>query len=111
LSDDETAAAILAGRETPALTEREGALADWARNVVVAPGETTDADIARLRNLGLDDQTIFEATAFIALRLAFSTINGALGAAPDHQLANAAPRAIRAAVNYGRPPSAEPSRP
>ena len=111
LSDDETAAATLAGREAPALTEREAALANWARQVVAAPGETTDADVARLRNLGLDDQTIFEATAFIALRLAFSTINGALGAAPDRQLANAAPPPIRAAVSYGRPPSAEPSHP
>jgi uncharacterized peroxidase-related enzyme len=111
LTDDETAAAILAGRETPALTERESALADWARKVVVAPGETTETDVARLREVGLDDQTIFEATAYIALRLAFSTINGALGAAPDRQLANAAPPPIRAAVSYGRPPSAEPSRP
>jgi len=78
---------------------------------VAAPGETNEADVERLRSVGLDDQTIFEATAFIALRLAFSTINGALGAAPDRQLANAAPQLIRAAVVYGRPPSAEPSRP
>ena len=111
LTDDETAAATLAGREAPALTEREGALANWARQVVAAPGETSEADVERLRNVGLDDQTIFEATAFIALRLAFSTINGALGAAPDRQLANAVPPPIRAAVDYGRPPSAEPSRP
>jgi uncharacterized peroxidase-related enzyme len=111
LPDDETAAATLAGREAPALTERESALANWARQVVAAPGETNEADVERLRNVGLDDQTIFEATAFIALRLAFSTINGALGAAPDRQLAHAAPRPIRAAVDYGRPPSAEPSRP
>ena len=111
LTDDETAAATLAGREAPALTEREGALANWARQVVAAPGETNEADVERLRSVGLDDQTIFEATAFIALRLAFSTINGALGAAPDRQLANAAPQLIRAAVDYGRPPSAEPSRP
>ena len=77
----------------------------------MAPGETTDADVANLRHLGVDDQTIFEATAFIALRLAYSTINGALGAAPDRQLAEAAPPLIRAAVSYGRPPSAESSSP
>lgn len=111
LTDDETAAATLAGREAPGLTEREGALADWARQVVAAPGETNEADVEQLRSVGLDDQTIFEATAFVALRLAFSTINGALGAAPDRQLANAAPPLIRAAVDYGRPPSAEPSQP
>ena len=60
--------------------------------------------------MGLGDPEIFEATAFVAFRLAFSTVNGALGAAPDKQLADAAPEPVRAAVRYGRRPSAEPSR-
>jgi hypothetical protein len=65
------------------------------------------ADIERLRELGLGDREIFEATAFVAFRLAFSTINDALGAAPDKQLADIAPP--RAALDYGRPPSPAPS--
>jgi len=60
--------------------------------------------------VGLGDREIFEATAFIALRLAFSTINDALGAAPDKQLADAAPPLVRTAVSYGRSPSSSPSR-
>jgi hypothetical protein len=44
-------------------------------------------------------------TAFIDFRLAFSTINDALGAAPDLEVAAAAPEPVRAAVSYGRPPS------
>jgi hypothetical protein len=56
------------------------------------------------------DYEIFEATAFIAFRLAFSAINDALGAAPDKQLADAAPGPVRAAVSYGRPPFRAPSR-
>jgi hypothetical protein len=43
-------------------------------------------------------------TAFIDFRLAFSTINDALGAAPDLEVAAAAPEPVRAAVSYGRPP-------
>jgi hypothetical protein len=56
-----------------------------------------------LRQAGLSEQEIFEATALIAFRMAFSTINDALGARPDPQLADRAPRLVRDAVTYGRP--------
>lgn len=42
-------------------------------------------------------------TAFVALRVAFSSVNGALGARPDAPLRDAAPGAVRDAVVYGRP--------
>jgi uncharacterized peroxidase-related enzyme len=111
VSDDETAAQVLNGASAPGLSEREAALAAWARQLVKDPNATTESDIARLRELGLGDREIFEATAFIAFRLAFSTVNDALGAAPDKQLAEAVPEPVRAAVTYGRAPSPEPSRP
>jgi uncharacterized peroxidase-related enzyme len=82
LTDETTAAQVIAGAPAPALSEREAALADWARQVVRDPNATTERDIARLREVGLGDQEIFEATAFVAFRLAFSAINDALGAAP-----------------------------
>jgi len=63
----------------------------------------------QLREVGLGDREIFEATSFIAFRLAFSTVNDALGAAPDKQLVDEAPELVRAAVSYGRPPSPTPS--
>jgi uncharacterized peroxidase-related enzyme len=109
LSNDETAARVLAGAPAPALSEREVALAAWARQVVKDPNGTTKEDVERLRQIGLGDREIFDATAFIAFRLAFSTVNDALGAAPDKQLADAAPEAVRAAVSYGRVPASEPS--
>jgi uncharacterized peroxidase-related enzyme len=109
LSDDETAAQILSGDLAPALSKREAALREWARQVVADPNATTQADLAHLREAGLDDKEIFEATAFIAFRLAFSTVNDALGAAPDKQLADQAPDVIRAAVDYGRPPASAQS--
>jgi uncharacterized peroxidase-related enzyme len=110
LSDAETAAQVIAGAPAAGLSEREAALAAWAREVVRDPNGTTQADVARLREVGLGDREIFEATAFVGLRLAFSTINDALGAAPDRQLADEAPDPVRAAVTFGRAPSPEPSR-
>ena len=110
VSDEETAALVIAGEAAPGLNAREQALAAWARQVVRDPNATTGEDVERLRAVGLDEREIFEATAYIAFRLAFSTINDALGAAPDKQLAEAAPGPVRAAVRYGRPPAREASR-
>ncbi len=102
LVGDDAAARVIAGVPEPSLSERESALARWARQVVRDPNATTDGDVARLREVGLGDREIFEATAFIAFRLAFSTVNDALGAAPDKQLADAVTPAVRAAVDFGR---------
>ena len=102
MSDEETAAAVLRGDEA-ALSERETALADWSRRVVTDPNATTEADAQRLRDAGLSDREIFEATTLIAFRLAFSTVNDALGARPDAQLAEKAPKLVREAVTFGRP--------
>ena len=110
LSDPETAAQLIANEPTPALSEREQALARWTRRLVDDPNATTAADVERLRAVGLGDREIFEATAFVAFRLAFSTVNDALGAEPDRQLADAAPEPIRAAVGFGRPVATDPSR-
>ena len=102
LSDEATAAGVLQGSDS-GLSEREAALAGWSRQVVQDPNATTEAQVGRLRDAGLSDQEIFEATTWIAFRLAFSTINDALGARPDPQLAEKAPRLVREAVTYGRP--------
>jgi uncharacterized peroxidase-related enzyme len=111
LTEDETAAQIIADAPAPALSERESALAAWARKVVRDPNATTSDDVGHLREVGLGEREIFEATAFIAFRLAFSTVNAALGAAPDRQLADEAPEVVRAAVTFGRPPAQTPSSP
>jgi uncharacterized peroxidase-related enzyme len=105
LTDGETAAAVVSGREAAELSEREAALADWARQVVRDPNATKPADVDALRRAGLGDREIFEATLFVGLRLAFSSVNDALGTAPDRQLAAAAPEPLRVAVSYGRPPA------
>ncbi len=67
------------------------------------PNATTPADIQALRDAGLDDGQNFAITAFVAPRLAFSTINDSLGAQPDAQLARSLPLEMREAVTKGRP--------
>jgi uncharacterized peroxidase-related enzyme len=101
-SDAATAAGVLNGSDA-GLTDQEKALAAWARKVATDPNATTPADVQALRDSGLDDGQIFAVTSFVALRLAFSTINDSLGAQPDAQLARSLPPEIREAVTYGRP--------
>ena len=102
-----TAAGVLNGSDTD-LTGQERAMAAWARQVVKDPNATTPADIQLLRDAGLTDRQIFAITAFVALRLCFSTINDALGAQPDAQLVASLPEAVTNAVTYGRPPESRP---
>ena len=107
-SDAGLAAGVLNDSDA-GLSPQEQAIARWARQVARDPNATTPADIQALRDTGLDDGQIFAITGFVALRLAFSTINDALGAQPDAQLARSLPREVREAVTYGRPVAQEPA--
>ena len=102
LTSDGDAAAVLSGSEAEGLTQRERALASWARHVVTDPSTTRPDEVADLRAAGLDDRDLLSATVFVAMRLAFSTVNAALGVAPDRQLLDAAPAAVAQVVDYGR---------
>ena len=94
------------------LDDSERALAGWARQMARDPNATTTDDVQSLRDAGFDDAQIFAISVFVALRIAFSTVNDALGAAPDWQLGAEAPATIRDAVTFGRPiATAEPSDP
>ncbi len=101
-ADASAAAAVLQGVENAGLTARDLALSVWARKVARNPNATTPQDVEALRAAGFSEREIFEATAFVAFRVAFSTINDALGVSPDWQLAAAAPPEVNKAVTYGR---------
>jgi uncharacterized peroxidase-related enzyme len=101
-SEPALAAGVLTGTDA-GLTDQEKAMAAWARKVARDPNATTPADIQALRDAGLDDGQIFAITTFVALRLAFSTINDALGTQPNLQLAESLPAEVREAVTFGRP--------
>lgn len=101
-ADAGVAAGVLAGSDA-GLTPREAALAAWARTVASRPVSSTEADVAALRDAGWSDDEIFRATTFAALRMAFSTVNAALGARPDAELAALAPPEVGEVVTWGRP--------
>jgi putative flavoprotein involved in K+ transport len=101
---DDFAAGVLRGDDGE-LDESEKALAAWARQIARDPNNTDASDVRRLRDAGFDDATIFAITVFVALRIAFSTVNDALGAQPDRQLADEVPASVRRAVSFGRPPA------
>jgi alkylhydroperoxidase family enzyme len=106
LVGEDAAAEVLEGRD-PGLSARVRALVSWCRGVVMDPNATTRGDVTRLREAGFTDKEIFEATAWIAFRMAFSTVNDALGAAPDRELVAKTSARIRDAVTFGRRPPAE----
>lgn len=106
LADESSAATagdVLRGVDD-GLDDSEKVLAAWARQVVSDPNGTTERDILKLRDAGFSDSQIFAITCYVAGRLAFSTVNDALGAQPDRELVASVPSEIRDAVQFGRPP-------
>jgi uncharacterized peroxidase-related enzyme len=101
-TDPETAAGVLTGDDGK-LTPAEQVMARWARTVARDPNAAGEADVRMLREAGFSDAEIFAITLFVALRLAFSTVNDALGARPDAAYRSAAPEAVLTAVTFGRP--------
>jgi cytochrome P450/alkylhydroperoxidase family enzyme len=97
----DVAASVIRGG-TDGLDDAEQTLARWARLIVKDPNAISTNDVQPLRDVGFDDSQIFAITAFVALRLAFSTVNDALGTVPDRELRVALPEAVRSAVTFGR---------
>jgi alkylhydroperoxidase family enzyme len=100
--DAQTAAGVLRGSDD-GLNTSERIMAGWARKVARNPNATSAADVQALRGAGFSDAQIFTMTVFVALRLAFSTVNDALGLSPDAALRCTAPGVVLDAVTFGRP--------
>ncbi len=90
----EVAASVLRGSDQ-LLDERGRALAAWARRIARAPRSATTADVDELLRVGFDRPQILRLTLFIALRIAFSTVNGALGARPEQEYVDIVDPAVR----------------
>jgi SAM-dependent methyltransferase/alkylhydroperoxidase family enzyme len=99
----DVAAAVIRG-EDEGLDPSDQVLAQWARRVATDPNAIVAGDVQALREGGFDEAQIFAITAFVALRLAFSTVNDALGARPDRELDASTPQCVRSAVTFGRQP-------
>jgi hypothetical protein len=105
------AAAVIAGDDS-GLEPAERPLAAWARAVAGDPNATHAAQVAALRAAGYADADIFAMTVFVALRVALSTVNDALGIAPDTELAAGLPRTYaEPSRSAGRPTTAAPRPP
>ena len=102
VSDTDLAAGVVRGGDD-GLDEQERALAHWARLVAREPAGVEPSDVQALRDAGFDDTQVFAVTLFVAMRLAFATVNDALGALPDAQLAKSVPTSLLEAVDFGRP--------
>ena len=102
----EVAAAVIRGGGE-GLDGAEHALVQWARRVARNPNAIAEGDVRALRDAGFDDRQIFAITTYAALRMAFSMINDALGAHPDHQLRSSTPEQVLSAVTFGREIAAE----
>jgi hypothetical protein len=106
-ADPRLAAGVLSGDDSE-LSAPERAMAAWARQVARDPNATDARDVRALRDAGYSDADIFAMTVYVALRMAFSTVNDALGARPDAEFTAVAPAAVLDAVTYGRPVAASP---
>ena len=100
-TDPEAAAAVIRGADAD-LEPGERALANWARAVTADPNAIEARDVQHLRDAGFSEAQIFAITTFVALRLAFATINDALGTSPDSELGASTPGPVLSAVRFGR---------
>jgi len=100
-ADETTAAGVLRGDDS-GLTASERALAAWARKVAADPNRTSGSDVQELRDAGYGDEQIFGITVYLAMRVAFATVNDALGTRPDAEYRDRAPAAILDSITFGR---------
>lgn len=98
----EAASAVLKGDDS-VLDPADRALARWGRQVARDPNGAGPEDVEALREAGFDDAQVLALTVYAACRIAFATVNGALGARPDAGFRKTAPEPVLAAVTYGRP--------
>jgi uncharacterized peroxidase-related enzyme len=94
--------AIVADHRDADLDPVDVAVMDLADKVADDATSVTEADIDRLRALGLSDSEIFDVVAAAAARCFFSKMLDGLGAEPDARYAELDPD-FRSALTVGRP--------
>jgi len=103
-TDVATAAEVARGGSPSSLSPRDLEMAAWAGKLAADPNSTTQSDVDRLRAVGFTDESILAMTVYVSLRIAFSTVNDAVGAAPDVELIAKVPSELDAAIDFGRRP-------
>jgi len=105
MSDDELLAVVAAGAAT-VLSPLEDAVVEFAEQVTRDASSVTQADVDRLKALGLTDAGVLDVVLAVAARNFFSRVLDAVGAQPDAEF-NELPAALRDALTVGRPIAAE----
>lgn len=85
------------------MDEVDVAVVDLAEKVTRDASSVEQADIDRLRGLGLSDDEVFDVVAAAAMRSFFAKMLDGLGAEPDAELATKFDPAMRETVTVGRP--------
>jgi uncharacterized peroxidase-related enzyme len=94
--------AIMADHHSAGLDDVEVAVMDLADKVAADATSVSEADLDRLRSLGLSDAEVVEVVAAAAARCFFSKALDGLGVQPDAKYAALEPE-LRAALTVGRP--------
>jgi alkylhydroperoxidase family enzyme len=84
------------------LDEVDVAVMDLADRIAADATSVTQADVDRLRELGLGDQEIFGVALAASIRCFFSTALDAMGVQPDARFSEM-PGDLRDALTVGRP--------
>jgi uncharacterized peroxidase-related enzyme len=99
--EPEALCAVVADHRSAGLDEVDVAVMDLAAKVARDATSVEQADIDRLRSLGLSDQDIVDVVLAAAARCFFSTVLDGLGAEPDGKYAQLDP-ALRDVLTVGR---------
>jgi len=94
--------AVVTDHRAAGLDEVDVAVMDLAEKIADDAGSVTQADIDRLRGLGLSDPAIFDVVATAAVRCFFTKLVDGLGARPDSAYAELDP-GLRDVMVVGRP--------
>lgn len=94
--------AVVADHRTAGLEPVDVAIMDLADKVTDDATEVTQADVDRLRGLGLSDAEILDVVVTAAARCFFSKALDGLGVHPDPEYANLEP-GLRDTLTVGRP--------
>jgi uncharacterized peroxidase-related enzyme len=101
--DAEQLTAIAQDHHAAGLDEIDVAVMDLADKVADDATTVTQADIDRLRGLGLSDAEIFDVVAAASARCFFSKTLDALGVQPDARFGDLEPAELREELTVGRP--------
>lgn len=93
--------ALLSDHRSAGLDELEVAVMDLADRVAADASAVTEADVERLRSLGLSDGEVFDVVATASLRCFFAKTLDGLGVQPDPSFAGLEP-GLRDQLTVGR---------